>query len=283
MKPKSAMFLATAALLLLAAASVAAFPGAPEAEGQTTPATLTVKAVTLSGREVNMWTTIVSSGGSVLKQGFTPLQFTGEAGRAYSVTVADYQQYLFSKWADNGSTSRTRSFTLYSNAAFTAHYSDGGSSSGSKTCTDGWHVTGYFIPVEGDYSSTSLVTIWTDKGSRTFYKGFVDKVRIEGSGKTRAGDYLGYWSGGYHITSTPLTATGKTLQVGHVAVDRSVIPMHTSLTIPTLPSPWNARTFAAEDTGPGIQGKEVDVFTGMGKAAEAETYRITGYNNRVCR
>lgn len=280
MKPKSAIFLATAALLL-AAAGVAALSGAPEADAQT-PATLTVKAVTLSGREVSMWTTVMSSGGSVLKQGFTPLYFTGEAGRAYSVTVADYQNYLFSKWADTGSMSRTRSFTLYSNAAFTAHYSDG-SSSGSKTCTDGWHVTGYFIPVESDYSNTSLVKIWTDKGSRTFYKGFVDKVRIEGSGKTRAGDYLGYWSGGYQITGVPMTATGKALQVGHVAVDRSVIPMHASLTIPTLPSPWNARTFTAEDTGPGIQGKEVDVFTGMGKSAEAETYRITGYNNRVCR
>jgi 3D (Asp-Asp-Asp) domain-containing protein len=275
-----------AVLLAANAAAIASPPPFLHQAEAATAATLAVKAKTLSGKELNMWTTIRSSSGTVIKTGFTPLYFTGEVGKAYSVTVADYQNYLFSRWADNGSTSRTRTLTLSSSVTLTAYYSDGVSLSGSSlsgACTGGWYITGYFIPVESDYSGTSQVTVWTDASSRTFYKGFVDAVRTEGSGRTRAGDYLGYWSGGYHITGAPVTATGKTLQVGYVAVDMSLIPKHASLTIPTLKSPWNSRIFTAEDTGPHIVGKHIDVFTGYGKTAEAETYRITGYGNTVCR
>ncbi|MER3407809.1 MAG: hypothetical protein C4292_03290 [Nitrososphaera sp.] len=196
------------------AAAIASPPPSLHQAEAATAATLAVKAKTLSGKELNMWTTIRSTSGTVIKTGFTPLYFTGEVGKAYSMTVVDYQNYLFSRWADNGSTSRTRTLTLSSSVTLTAYYNDGVSLSGSSlsgACTDGWYITGYFIPVESDYSSTSQVTVWTDAGSRTFYKGFVDAVRIEGSSRTRAGDYLGYWSGGYHITGGPVTATGKTL------------------------------------------------------------------------
>jgi membrane-bound lytic murein transglycosylase len=34
--------------------------------------------------------------------------------------------------------------------------------------------------------------------------------------------------------------------------------------------------------GVGIVGQHIDVFTGMGRAAEEETFRITSNNNRVC-
>ena len=52
--------------------------------------------------------------------------------------------------------------------------------------------------------------------------------------------------------------------------------------IATLPSPWGTKTFRASDIGVGIVGQHIDVFTGAGKDAEQETFRITSENNRVC-
>ena len=37
-----------------------------------------------------------------------------------------------------------------------------------------------------------------------------------------------------------------------------------------------------EGWGNGIVGQRIDVFTGTGKVAEEETFRITSNNNRVC-
>jgi membrane-bound lytic murein transglycosylase len=52
--------------------------------------------------------------------------------------------------------------------------------------------------------------------------------------------------------------------------------------IPTLPQPWNAITFNADDVGPDIKGKHIDVYTGEGFQAGKETFRITGLHNQVC-
>jgi len=52
--------------------------------------------------------------------------------------------------------------------------------------------------------------------------------------------------------------------------------------ISTLPEPWATKTFRAMDVGVGIVGQHIDVFTGIGLAAEQETFRITSNNNRVC-
>jgi hypothetical protein len=41
-------------------------------------------------------------------------------------------------------------------------------------------------------------------------------------------------------------------------------------------------TFQATDTGGGIVGQHIDVFTGTGTTARDETFRITSTNNRVC-
>jgi len=49
-----------------------------------------------------------------------------------------------------------------------------------------------------------------------------------------------------------------------------------------LPSPWASKTFRATDVGAGIVGQHIDVFTGTGRAAEQETFRITSNDNRVC-
>ena len=67
-----------------------------------------------------------------------------------------------------------------------------------------------------------------------------------------------------------------------IAIDRSLIPHNAEVQISTLPIPWSSKTFKATDVGNGIVGQHIDVFTGTGKIAEEETFRITSNNNRVC-
>lgn len=151
-----------------------------------------------------------------------------------------------------------------------------------KACTDGWRVTGYFTPLEEDYAGTGTVDVLTDEGTRTFYKGFVDQVMVQGSGKTVAGDYLGHWGGAFHVSSQPGTSSGLLAQVGRVATDTDLVPYFTKMAIPLLPEPWNEMVFTAADTGPGVIGKHVDIYTGLGLDAREEAFRITGTDQMVC-
>lgn len=87
---------------------------------------LTVNALDTDGGVRHMWTTIwsgnSSSVGTVLQQGFTSMNFTGNAGSTYSLTVANYKNRIFDHWLDDNSTSSTRVITLNSNSALTAIY-----------------------------------------------------------------------------------------------------------------------------------------------------------------
>jgi peptidoglycan/xylan/chitin deacetylase (PgdA/CDA1 family)/3D (Asp-Asp-Asp) domain-containing protein len=153
-------------------------------------------------------------------------------------------------------------------------------------CSSGWDITGYFTPVESDYSGElKTVLVGDEKVSRTFFKSFLDDVNIEAIGKTLAGDYLTTYDAGktYSSHSDPLAADGTMLEIGDIATDPSVISTGTDhITISTLAPPWNSYFFAATDTGGLIKGKSIDVYTGEGKAAEQETFRITRSNNELC-
>jgi 3D (Asp-Asp-Asp) domain-containing protein len=162
----------------------------------------------------------------------------------------------------------------------------GGRTTGNSTglhvsCTSGWIVTGYFTPLETDYSGlTQNVTV--NGTLRSFYSSFLSSVKVEGWGLTNAGDYLGYENGVYFASKFPRNSLDATLKVGDLAVDFSVIQAGTNLTIPSLSSPWNSTKFTADDTGADIVGKHVDVYAGLGTAAEQATNRITGNNQTVC-
>ena len=82
--------------------------------------TLVINAVALDGRPLNMWTTI-SSGGSVVRSGLSPLTFVGTTGATYSVAVSDYGSIFFDHW-ENGSTARTRTLVLNADTTVTASY-----------------------------------------------------------------------------------------------------------------------------------------------------------------
>ena len=148
-------------------------------------------------------------------------------------------------------------------------------------CTSDWYITGYFLPIESDYSG-KLVEISVNEVKQFYLADFLANVKIEGWGKTNAGNYLGWYHDSYHIGETSLDALGNDLVVGMIAVDTSLIEHGSELIIPTLPEPWNNMVFSASDVGPSIIGKHIDVFTGEGITAENETFRITGSNNTVC-
>ncbi len=150
-----------------------------------------------------------------------------------------------------------------------------------ENCSSDWYITGYFTPVESDYSG-DFIRIAFDDYTKHFRSDFLADVKIEGWGKTRLGDYVGWYDNSLHLSDAALDMHGDELLVEFVAVDTDLIEQKTKLSIPTLPSPWNELLFTASDIGPSIKGKHIDVFTGEGKQAELETFRITGTENEVC-
>ena len=154
---------------------------------------------------------------------------------------------------------------------------------GQSLCSEGWYVTGYYVPLEDELPDTEVQIEVERVGTLGFSQKFLSETRTEGWGITRFGWALGYYSGGWHRSDAgPLDASGKLLTEGAIAIDRSLIPHGAEVQISTLPSPWSSRVFRATDVGVGIVGQHIDVFTGVGKAAEEETFRITSNNNRVC-
>jgi 3D (Asp-Asp-Asp) domain-containing protein len=162
-------------------------------------------------------------------------------------------------------------------------YNSKAQTQGKSTCSEGWHITGYYVPREDELPGDSEEINVERVGNLTFSQEFLNETRTEGWGITRYGWALGYYSGGWHRSDRgPLDASGNLLTEGAIAIDRSLIPPGSEVQIVTLPSPWSSKTFRATDVGAGIVGQHVDVFTGMGRAAEQETFRITSNNNRVC-
>ena len=150
-----------------------------------------------------------------------------------------------------------------------------------SNCSSDWYITGYFTPVESDYSGDFKRIAFGDK-IKHFRSDFLEAVKIEGWGQTRLGDYVGWYDNTLHLNDAALDSHGDKLLVQSVAVDTLLIKQKTKLAITTLPSPWNEMVFTSSDIGPSIKGKHIDVYTGEGKQAELETYRITGTENEVC-
>jgi hypothetical protein len=77
---------------------------------------LRISALSSNGTILHKWTTITGADGNstsqLLKTGFTPMNFTGDTGKTYSVNVSDFGSYAFDHWSDNGSTTRPRLVTL---------------------------------------------------------------------------------------------------------------------------------------------------------------------------
>ncbi len=157
----------------------------------------------------------------------------------------------------------------------------GGASPAGMSCSNGWQITGYFTASEDMYNGPLQTVHIPGEDEVKFPADFLHHVMIEGWGKTRFGWYLG-WDQGWVRGTGALNALGKPLKIGSLAVDKKAIALGTTVTIPSLPAPWDKQVFVADDTGGAIQGKHLDVYCGDGPVAQKETYRITMSNMRVC-
>ena len=63
----------------------------------------------------------------------------------------------------------------------------------------------------------------------------------EGWGKTRFGWYLGNYGGAWHKADAPLDADNSPLKTNSVAVDKSLIPTDSIVTIPGLPGEFGKK------------------------------------------
>lgn len=143
------------------------------------------------------------------------------------------------------------------------------------TCSADWEITGYFSPVEKDYSGDAEEIEIEGMGEEVFASSFLGAVRMEGWGKTRFGWYLGYYSKKYHRADFAKDALGKPLKIGSVAVDRREIAFGRQMIITDLPDEWGKRIYTAVDVGGKINAKHIDVYCGEGKEAEAQTRNVT--------
>jgi 3D (Asp-Asp-Asp) domain-containing protein len=165
----------------------------------------------------------------------------------------------------------------------------------SLQCSSGWSLATYFTPVETDFNgsmksilavndignhnnngsnrSDTPVTATNNNGtysSLSTFNSFLDAVQEYGWGKTKDGNYIGFYNNQYHLASNQLNSIGKKLEIGDIAVDPSIIPLGNNVTLPTLPAPWNNLSYLASDIGDSIKGKHISVYIGEGKmAAEA--------------
>ncbi len=161
-----------------------------------------------------------------------------------------------------------------------------GCATSARYCSDDWRVTGYFTPVESDFSVEKQKIFVEEQGYQQISKAFLSAVKLEGWGRTRFGWYLGFYSQKWHRADFPKNAQGCPLTIGQVATDSRKIPPNAQVSIQGLKRAilavkQNNEHFVSTDVGSRIRGKKIDVYTGEGKSAQALTYQITG-NYRVC-
>ena len=160
-------------------------------------------------------------------------------------------------------------------------------------CSDGWRTTGYFTPIETDYNSKEVTEIdIAGVGKMSFDSEFLRVVFSEeegfgeGWGKTRLGWYIGRYNDRWHKSPDPLDAHNTPLKANSIAVDNTLIPNGSTVTIPGLPGDYGKTEYIANDVGVTVHGKHIDIYTGEGKTAERAMYRVTfegdGELQRVC-
>ncbi len=89
----------------------------------TTTITLRVKSDDMSGNPITGLWTVIKSNGVVVAKGYTTLTFAATPGVSYTITVSNYQNYVFNHW-NNASTNPTRTVTLTQNLNVIAYYNN---------------------------------------------------------------------------------------------------------------------------------------------------------------
>jgi 3D (Asp-Asp-Asp) domain-containing protein len=133
-------------------------------------------------------------------------------------------------------------------------------------------VTCYVVSLETDFVDTPLVgPVNGLPAARRYHQGFLDDVRLQGSGVALDGTTLHYdGNGRYSIQSCPLTASGACAEDGQtVAVDPAFVTMGATITLGKLGQRQ------AQDTGGAIDGYHLDEYYGTRRAACLQAGRRT--------
>lgn len=143
-------------------------------------------------------------------------------------------------------------------------------------------VTFYWVESEATYAKDAADTPLLDEAGKElgrFAKKFVERVRVEGTGKLRDGRVINT-SGKEGRFSVVRCPNGLGVQGYHllpfrsVACDKDVVPIGTELYVPAavgakLPDGTvHDGNFWTHDVGGGIRGKHLDFFTGAGDQSE---------------
>jgi len=152
----------------------------------------------------------------------------------------------------------------------------------SQNCSPGWKITGFYTPLETDYKSSKRTLVDIEQNGKTLLNSeFVEKVMIEGWGKTTQNWYLGFYSGNWHKSEQPLNSLGQPLSIGQVAVDTNNIPKGSLISIPSIQGAFKNIEFIAVDVGSAIIDQHIDIYTGEGEQAKYKTWNVTGIH-QVC-
>ena len=103
--------------------SVSSTASATTSTMSTTTVTLKVKSANLSGNPIQGLWTVIKSKGIVVAKGYTALAFAATPGIPYTITVSNYQNYVFNHW-NNASTNPTRTVTLTQSLNVMAYYNN---------------------------------------------------------------------------------------------------------------------------------------------------------------
>lgn len=82
---------------------------------------LSVNASTISGEPLDRIRVVVAANNAIVKDGFSPLEYTGTTATIYNVTPQDAENYVFDHW-ENGSTVRSRILVPDASIGTTAYY-----------------------------------------------------------------------------------------------------------------------------------------------------------------
>ena len=88
------------------------------------PVSVNIESRDLLQNKINGLYTTFQTSGVIIKTGFTPFSYILYPGLQYTVTAADYQNYIFDHW-DDGSKNRFRTITPTQTVTLTAYYSTG--------------------------------------------------------------------------------------------------------------------------------------------------------------
>ena len=133
-------------------------------------------------------------------------------------------------------------------------------------------VTCYVVSLETDFVDTPLAgPVNGLPAARRYHQGFLDDVRLQGSGVALDGSTLHYdGNGRYSIQSCPLTASGACAEDGQtVAVDPAFVTMGAAIIL------GNLGQRLAQDTGGAIVGYHLDEYYGTRRTACLQAGRRT--------